>query len=231
MSVTFNSFRNLADGFIDLLFPPSCFYCGTELFGFPEKNICASCLQKIIDDPIRPAEREHGFSGSVSNVFAIGKYDGILREAVHSFKYKHRISLGREIMRVFFSSGKSGISAFSPDAILYVPLHPLREWERGFNQSRIIASELSKALATPSLDILRRRKYTRQQVGLGKVERERNVKGAFAVRRRADKLIAGKKILLVDDVITTGATVSECANVLIREGRASEVAVFAMARR
>ena len=107
------------------------------------------------------------------------------------------------------------------DYIIPVPLYPSRKRERGYNQSRILAEEVSKTISVPLAEkVLIRKKKTKDQTHLSPEERERNVKGAFVVR--ANLTLQGKKVILVDDVITTGSTLKECARVL-KEAGAREV--------
>ncbi|MCJ7508243.1 MAG: hypothetical protein MUO85_05870 [candidate division Zixibacteria bacterium] len=103
------------------------------------------------------------------------------------------------------------------DFLIPVPLHPSRKRKRGFNQSEILALEISQKLSLPTLkDVLKRKKRTKDQTTLNAKEREENVKGAFSIRDE-DKIL-DKQIILVDDVMTTGATLKECARTLVEAG-------------
>ena len=118
------------------------------------------------------------------------------------------------------------ISEFS--LIIPIPLHPKKLRERGFNQSLVLGREIAKKFSIPiDFDTLIRKNDTKPQVNLGRSERMKNVKGAFMVRQK--ERIEGERILLVDDVYTTGSTVNECARVL-RAAKASDVAVLTLAR-
>jgi ComF family protein len=111
--------------------------------------------------------------------------------------------------------------------IIPVPLHIKRLRQRGFNQSLILAQALSKKWQIPvNFSLLKRHKFTETQTGMDKTERKQNIKGAFEVR---DKENIGKNIIIVDDVYTTGATVNECAKILIKAG-AQKVTVLTLAR-
>lgn len=148
---------------------------------------------------------------------AYGPYEGTLKEALHLFKYSHKMALAiplAERMAV-------RMAEFPPvDALLAVPLHPRRLRRRGFNQSLLLAQALSQRAGMPLLaDALQRVRRTRPQIGLDDQERKRNVRGAFAVIQ--PERIAEKRLLLVDDVLTTGATADECARVLRKEGAGS----------
>ena len=107
------------------------------------------------------------------------------------------------------------------DGVVPVPLHWRRRWQRGFNQSELLARGIGKQCGLPVLTALRRTRYTAAQAGLSNTGRRRNVATAFAVRR--GQALAGKRLLLIDDVLTTGSTAAACARVLRRAGAASVV--------
>jgi ComF family protein len=115
------------------------------------------------------------------------------------------------------------------DAIVPIPLHWQRQWTRRYNQSALLAQIVAEACGRPvAYDALKRVKATRQQVGLGKSERAQNVQGAFRVPPERKSAVAGRRLVLVDDVLTSGATVDAAARVLLRAGAASvDVLVFA----
>jgi ComF family protein len=105
------------------------------------------------------------------------------------------------------------------DIIVPVPLHPTRERERGFNQASLLAESLSAQISTPSKPLLERIRYTTTQTALDRAERMENLHNAFRLRKNAD--VRGLRVLLIDDVLTTGSTLSECARVLKRAGATS----------
>ncbi|MEK6680504.1 MAG: ComF family protein [Nitrospirota bacterium] len=183
---------------------------------------------------------------------ALGYYEGTLSEAIHIFKYEKKQSMAKYMnsltsdsligkLNVMLNSFQHPIPCretlnqvqgdrmhFDNSLIVPVPLHKKRLNERGFNQSLLIAHHLSKSLNIPlSIDGLQRVRWTRPQIELSREERLRNVKGAFAVRDGIS--FKGKKLLLIDDVYTTGATVNECARMLKKAG-AKEINVFTIAR-
>jgi ComF family protein len=123
----------------------------------------------------------------------------------------------------------SGWGLPPPDLIVPVPLHPRRLRERGFNQSGLLAGEFARRIKAPvSYDALRRKSQTLPQTRLNREERLRNVKGAFEISDAGK--VRGRRILLVDDVFTTGTTLSECARTLKRKGGASEVHALTVTR-
>jgi ComF family protein len=105
------------------------------------------------------------------------------------------------------------------DIIVPVPLHPTRQRERGFNQASLLAESLSAQISTPSQPVLERIRYTTTQTALDRAERMENLHNAFRLRKNAD--VRGLRVLLIDDVLTTGSTLSECARVLKRAGATS----------
>jgi ComF family protein len=155
------------------------------------------------------------------------RYDDIARKLVHALKYGDRLDLAPTMGRWMARAGRELIA--DADALLPVPLHWRRQWARRFNQSavlaHIIAETSGKSLAHGAL---KRVKATPQQVGLDKSERAHNVQGAFRVPGAGKAEVVGRKLLLVDDVLTSGATVDACARALLRAGAAGvDVLVFA----
>ncbi len=155
------------------------------------------------------------------------RYDDVARTLVHAFKYGDRIDLAPAMGRWMALAGKEMLEG--ADALVPVPLHWRRQWARRFNQSAALAQTISSHSAIPvAYDILRRMRATRQQVGLNQAERDANVQGAFAVPPEGKAAARGKRLVLVDDVLTSGATVDNCARVLLRAGALSvDVLVFA----
>jgi ComF family protein len=163
-----------------------------------------------------------------STARAVGRYESTLLEAIHRFKYNGRISIGEALGKLMAEFAYPTFNIRDYSLIMPVPLHPKRLRERGFNQSVVLAREVSKRLHI-SLDFmtLRRHIYTDPQISLGKKEREVNVHGAFSVTDSAK--VEGQEIILVDDVYTSGSTAKECARVLMKN-RADRVAVLTLAR-
>ena len=159
---------------------------------------------------------------------AVARYEAVLLDAIHVFKYKGKITTGEVLGRIMADHVYPGFSIADYSLIIPVPLHAKRLRERGFNQAVILAREISGRFSIP-LDFLtlRRHVFTEPQVNLGKDQRTTNVRGAFAVKN--EKKVEGQKIILVDDVYTTGSTVKECAGMLMTHG-AAEVAVLTMVR-
>ena len=210
---------------------------------------CPSCLRGVLplDSPLCPrcgvmfkgrAGEDHlcGRCGKQPPAFFMARaafvYDRALVDVIHCFKYKGNVQLAAPLGRLLLQAYVRFWEDERVDAILPVPLHGRRLRDRGFNQAELLVrrweTDPDRLQAPPILSgVLRRVKATAPQAGLGRRSREANIRGAFAVRR--PEAIAGGHLLLVDDVITTGATAAECAAQLL-EGGAARVDVLALAR-
>lgn len=185
---------------LQFIFPVRCAGCGE----YDPAGLCQHCRARLTDVPPRFALP--GVEGGIS----LGGYTWPLREAIHSFKFKSVKILGKTLGLLM--SHRIADQGWRVDGIAPVPMSSSRRRERGYNPAGVLAESCAEALAIPCLDLLRVARPIRHQVGLGKAERGENVKGAFAALR--DAPIAGRSLLLLDDVVTTGATVAECAGVL-----------------
>lgn len=157
-------------------------------------------------------------------MYCVGAYEGRLRELIHLFKYEPMERLGKPLGDFLRHGFPSEIQL---DCLVPMPIHRRRLSERGFNQSAILASRLSKFSLLPVENVLIRHKDTPPMAGLTGKQRRANVAGAFQVPDA--KRVLGKRILLIDDVLTTGASANACALTLKRAG-ASSVAILALAR-
>ncbi len=164
-------------------------------------------------------------------LMAAGPYDGRLRELILAYKFEGRLDLGRQLQELLLAAFARGLADFPElsgcELLVPVPLHPRRLLSRGFNQSREIARLLAARRALPiRQEALERVRQTIPQMELGARERVENIRGAFAARREA---VEGRGVLLVDDIMTTGATLEECARTLAAAG-AARVDVLVLAR-
>lgn len=198
-----------------LIAEPRCQTCGRPFLpqSAPPAGVCGFCLQ----EPPR-----------FDQARTAGLYQPGLAQALREFKFNNRRVLAPALAGLLRESAAVWLSGLGVEAVIPVPLHPERLRERGFNQSVDLARPVARWLAAPLLlRALRRLRHTDPQVGLSLHQRRKNVKNAFLVPRPQE--IKDKKLLLVDDVITTGATVNECAGVLKAAG-ARSVFVLALAR-
>jgi ComF family protein len=154
------------------------------------------------------------------------RFDEVARSLVHALKYGDRLDLAPTLGRWMAQAGHELL--IGADALVPVPLHWQRLWARRFNQSAALANCISAAAKVPVSNALKRMRATPQQVGLSKSERAHNVQGAFRVPAAAKAEVAGRRLILVDDVLTSGSTVDACARALLRAGAAQvDVLVFA----
>jgi ComF family protein len=155
------------------------------------------------------------------------RYDEVASTLVHALKYGDRLDVAPMMGRWMANAGRALLA--DADALVPVPLHWRRQWARRFNQSALLAEVMAKASArTVAHRALKRVKATPQQVGLDKAARAHNVQGAFRVPAEGKAEVAGRKLVLVDDVLTSGATADACARALLRGDAASvDVVVFA----
>jgi ComF family protein len=243
--------RNLVGFLIGALYPGRCRSCGqptnydnvAEVGSRSTGFFCTECASDI--SPIKSpfctvcgmpfpdgSGPDHPCSDCLSHetyyhsARSAAEYKGTLKAAVHLYKYR-----GIQAMHKFLGPlAADAAMEYFPDAHVAaaVPLHRRRLAKRGFNQSLFLAKHAAEGLSIPlSLDGLVRTRYTRPQVDLDPAEREENVKGAFAVEKPEE--FRDKRVLLLDDVYTTGATVRECAKVLVDAG-AEAVYVLTVAR-
>jgi ComF family protein len=155
------------------------------------------------------------------------RFDEISRALVHALKYGDRLDLAPMMGRWISQAGREVLA--EADALVPVPLHWRRLWARRFNQSAALATAISAESGVPvEFGALKRVKATAQQVGLTRTERAVNVQGAFKVPPAGKAAVAGRRLVLVDDVLTSGATVDGCARALLRAGAANvDVLIFA----
>ncbi len=151
---------------------------------------------------------------------AVALYDDVARRLVHRLKYEDRLDLAKPMARMMGAAGRDLIAA--SDCIVPVPLHRWRLWRRRFNQAALLARPIAEAAGLDfHPEALARIRRTRTQVGLSRAARAENLAGAFRVPERRRPLIAGRRVLLVDDVTTTGSTGNAAARALLRGGAAS----------
>lgn len=214
------------DSFLHLFFPHVCAGCGSDALG-SEETICIHCLYHlpktdfdlIADNPV-----EKIFWGRIPLVSACSIYyfskDSLLQSLLHQLKYRAHHSLGpclgKEMGKLLARSDR-----FLPvDGILPVPLHPSREKQRGYNQAGLLAEGIGHATNTPLFtDMLHRTTATSTQTKKNRLQRWENIQDKFICSNNAT--VRGKHLLLVDDVITTGATLESCGQCLLAAGAAS----------
>jgi len=245
LNTVFNSMLDFSRSVLSGIIPYTCPGCGR-----PGKElVCPDCERKIkyIGEPwCRVCGRQlppgvsftdgcrecEGGGFHFDRCRSAMAYEGAVDGAVKKFKFHRNVHMGYYLCRKMSDFISEQGEMFEPlrkaDALVPVPLHPFRFLRRGFNQSEMIAREASGALGVPVLPCLARTRHTRPQSLLKAEERIENVQGAFAVKKKYD--LPGMRLVVVDDVMTTGATVNECSRVLGEAG-AEEVHVLTAARR
>lgn len=224
--------KEIQKSLTDYLFPPVCLNCMTSL-EIPN-TVCPTCWQKInflthplceINGTPFPFDIEQGTISaqalknppSYDKARGVAAYDGTMKELIHKLKYNDRHELLNLFANWMTFSGKELIT--QSDLILPIPLYKTRLWQRRFNQSALLAKRLSEITNTPyDSSILLRQKKTRSQVGLSSKERYQNLKNAFVVEQTKKEKVENKSVLLIDDVITTGATINSAALSLKNSG-------------
>jgi ComF family protein len=206
----------------DFFLPRLCPACSKKL-KHNEDTVCSDCLNKIkfVENERLEYEFKKKFEGkkiiSGFKTTCIFEKDKELQNIMHAMKYQNRFKIGIFLGKFIGRHLAQNISNWNIGVISPVPLHPLKNAERGYNQSLYISKGLSEELSIPfSNNTIKRKRFTESQTRLNILEREKNVKGAFSIGN--SKRTRGKNILLIDDVITTGATINECGDILLKNG-------------
>ncbi|MDO9541935.1 MAG: ComF family protein [Kiritimatiellia bacterium] len=233
----------LARTLLDLAFPRSCAGCHDRA-GDEFRYLCWNCLTKV-----KFIERPYCLlcgnpvSGAVTTTYfcsncmrqkpffdcarSAALYNGLIKEMILDFKYRGAVWLGPDLGELLFACLRTHFRAPNIDGVAYVPLHKTRERQRTYNQSFLLAKEIAGRLGKNVNDYLARVQATESQTHLTSAGRADNVRNKFAINGRCEP--EGQRVLLVDDVMTTGATVNECALMLKKAG-AREVLVLTVAR-
>lgn len=230
---------------VDLVYPRNCQFCLKPLEESERGVICEVCLAraKYIEPPFCQ-QCALPFAGAIDEPFTCGychgkrfhftravcgcRAEGVVRESIHRFKYGRQMYFGTHLAQWLCAGARRWIDWTTIDAIVPVPLHPRKQRDREFNQAEVLAQALSREFGRPvATGNLRRVKDTVTQTALDADARARNLRDAFAVRDAG--AVAGRRLVLVDDVFTTGATMDACAKVLHVAG-AREVTAVAVAR-
>ena len=237
--------RYLARAMDETLLPRGCQSCGNSL-GEDDKELCPLCrraLQAAIGqgtycprcgvsigaftEPTGGCNRCRNFKLAYDRLARVGLYQGPLAELIRALKFRRRAHSARFLGQLLFQAIQGADLAKDFELITWVPLHWWRRWNRGYNQAELLARRLASLSGQPARPLLKRIRWTAPQTRLTRSARLANVRGAFALRRGIS--ITGKRVLLVDDVLTTGATASEASSVLLTAGAQVSVAVLAVA--
>jgi len=240
--------RQAGEGILNLIFPDRCFLCGSPVARVRDRGVCGNCWDEAVNLRLQPpwcplcglpfqmpledaghlcgacSLQTPPFSGARS----FGYYTAQLSRLVQAFKFERRRNLARPLASLLAAACLETWRREEFDLAVPVPLHPRRRRERGFNQAVLLAVALQEQLMLPYSEApLSRTRDTLPQVGLSDAERSSNVKSAFRCKQPA--LVRNRRILLVDDVMTTGATAASAAEALLAAG-ARSVTVLTVAR-
>ena len=235
--------RKLGGVVADVVLPPLCLACRTSVQG--HGGVCAACWREIdfiesprcdrLGIPLPYPSGETIVSAAAlaeppqyERSRAVARYDGTLRKLVHGLKYRDRHEGVELFARWMMHAGEDLLC--DAEMLVPVPLARMRLWTRRFNQSALLAKAISRSSGVPENSfLLERTRRTASQVGLSTEQRKRNVAGAFNVPEGHRDAIDGRNLVLIDDVITTGATANACARALLGAG-AARVDVLALGR-
>lgn len=209
---------------LKLLFPPKCMLCGMPLR--EDEEICGQCRQKVLLNTAPPrVEKGAFFDKAAAGLW----YENDVRNAIHGLKYREKQNYARPLARVMTYAYQHKIGE-ECDLIAFVPTNPSTLRERGYDQAQLLAESLSAMLDIPCVPALKKIRETSPMHGLKPDERRANVLGAYVVDCE-EELLAGKRVLLADDILTTGSTLSECARMLKTAGAARVYGLCAAATR
>lgn len=205
----------LVEGMLDLVFPRGCLACERFLGGSRFTYLCPACWRDLL---VRPPGRGRMQGLACDAAATAGPYEGTMRRLIHAFKFSGRRSAALPLGRLMAQRRAVESDPRAPrfDLIVPVPLAPSKRRRRGFNQALLLAGQLGRLLGVEVSEALSRARDDGAQSLLPATRRAANVRGSFRVRGGSS--VAGCRVLLVDDVITTGSTASECARSLKRSG-------------
>ena len=210
----------LLDGILDLVWPRQCEVCGKPC-DRPRRHICADCLNRI--PFVRPEDGVYEIDDTASAV----RFECETREMVHGFKFKRHLWLRDDFVDWMEAAAGARFVLTEVDLVIPMPTKVRHRIDRGYNQCEVLASELARRIGRTCRRLVTRHGEFETQSSLAAADRIENVKGTFAVRR--PELVRGRTILVVDDIMTTGATLGECAKTLKAAG-ASRVWSVTLAR-
>lgn len=224
-----NNSRLFLNSIFDFIFPRFCPACNNKL-SINENVVCSNCILSIkrIQNDFLQKEYQKKFANDnliadFQSLFIFEK-EKELQKIIHGLKYENKVYIGKFLGLLLAQELLNELKKWNADFIMPIPLHSLKKAQRGYNQSYYIAKGISSVLKIPVVtSTIKRNRFTESQTKKSAVERRINVEGAFSVRKATK--VKNKKIILVDDVITTGATISECARILKNSGAKNIYAV------
>jgi len=214
------SLNEIKDSFLHLLFPHICDGCGSDILS-KESTLCMRCIEAMPETnfelhPDNPVEKK--FWGRLPLQQATAQFyftrESLMQHLMHQFKYKRNKDLGNQLGRMMGQSIKRS-GRFVVDALIPLPLFPAKEKKRGYNQAMVLCEGMAESLQVPVLkDVVIRSQHTDTQTKKGRIERWQNMEGKFVLAK--PDAIKNSNLLLVDDVVTTGATLEACGSELLK---------------
>ena len=212
--------NEIKDSFVHLLFPHICSGCGSDILN-KQSTLCIRCMEAMPETnfelhPDNPVEKK--FWGRLAIQQATAQYyftrESLMQHLMHQFKYKKNRELGLQLGQMMGESIKKS-GRFAVDALVPLPLFPAKEKIRGYNQATILCEGMAESLHVPVLNgVVIRSKHTETQTKKGRIERWQNMEGKFILIK--PEVVSNKHLLLVDDVVTTGATLEACGAELLK---------------
>ncbi len=202
---------NLLETVLDFIFPPVCGFCGK----IGEGNLCKECKENTIHSIsyLNQLDFYQGKDTFIDEHFYLFSYTKTIREKILQYKFEDKAYLANTIYEFFMNNEKLYGFLKKYDIMIPIPISSSRKRERGYNQSEILARKISKMAGIPiEMQVLKKEKHNQPQSSLKKVQRRENVKNVYKVQNELK--IQDKKILLLDDIYTTGSTANECARIL-----------------
>ena len=207
----------LIDTLLDLLYPPRCPFCHRFLDG--GMRVCARCERSL---PYMPAGRVDRAFKNVDECFSVLRYEGDVRKSLHRYTFGGVSAYAGCYAKLLAECIE--VNAIYADVVTWAPLSARRLRERGYDQARLLAEGAAEYMETPCLPLLKKRRHNAAQSGTKSAdERRKNVRGVYAYAGNTP--LDGMTVLLVDDIVTTGATLDECAGVLRKAGAAEILAL------
>lgn len=209
--------------FLDLVFPRNCLLCGGSLYD-QENNLCTVCKGSLPVTSYHLRAMDNDLCDKIRGLSAVGMVMAYLKftkggnsqKLLHQLKYRNKPLLARELGSLYGKILRDNSFSNRWEVVIPVPLHPLKQKRRGYNQSEQFGMGLSEALSVNLENGLQRRKFTETQTQKSRLQRMDNMDDVFQIVSNVS--VMNKSILLVDDVMTTGATLCACANVLLENG-------------
>jgi len=215
--------KEIKDALLHIIFPHVCDGCGSDLLNI-ESRLCIRCFASLPETnfeehPGNPVEKI--FWGRIPIANATAQFyftkESLMQHLMHQFKYKGNKDLGLQLGRMMGNALNASNRFNNIDALIPLPLFPSKEKKRGYNQATVLCEGIAEILNLPVLsNIISRPQHTETQTKKGRIERWRNIEGKFELKEQQG--IQNKHLLLVDDVVTTGATLEACGNELLSAG-------------